>query len=240
MEQGRSTRWQLMAAHVALASLVLADAVVLVALHPAPPSLARHLAAPTRWVRDDGADRAAAQLAGAALWCVALWCAVGLLAVLLHAGPGSAGLLGRRLTRLLVPRAVHRVLAAAIGFGVLAAPAMAGAASRPAASAVEASGPALPAPIWPSTPGLATPTWPTSPTTAPVAPASPTNSTVVVKPGDSLWLIAAARLRPRAGDAAIAAACSEWYASNRAVIGPDPDLITPGLVLRAPAPTEAS
>jgi nucleoid-associated protein YgaU len=58
----------------------------------------------------------------------------------------------------------------------------------------------------------------------------------VVKPGESLWEIAAAELGRTAGDDAVEDRWPQWYAANRAVIGPDPDLILPGQVLRIPAP----
>jgi nucleoid-associated protein YgaU len=58
----------------------------------------------------------------------------------------------------------------------------------------------------------------------------------VVKPGDSLWELAGAELGPAAADSAVASRWPQWYAANRAVIGPDPDLILPGQVLRIPAP----
>jgi len=58
---------------------------------------------------------------------------------------------------------------------------------------------------------------------------------VVVKPGDSLWSIAARELGPDASAEAIAARWPEWSAANRQVIGSDPDLILPGQVLRTPA-----
>jgi hypothetical protein len=57
---------------------------------------------------------------------------------------------------------------------------------------------------------------------------------VVVHRGDSLWSIAARRLGPGASDAEVAAAWPRWYAANRAVIGPDPDLVLPGQRLRVP------
>jgi nucleoid-associated protein YgaU len=67
----------------------------------------------------------------------------------------------------------------------------------------------------------------------------------VVKPGESLWEIAAAELGATAGDraagdgaagdGAVAKRWPQWYAANRAVIGPDPDLILPGQALRIPA-----
>jgi hypothetical protein len=57
----------------------------------------------------------------------------------------------------------------------------------------------------------------------------------VVRRGDTLWDIAARHLGPRATAAEIARAWPQWYAANRAAIGPNPHLIHPGLVLQAPA-----
>lgn len=59
--------------------------------------------------------------------------------------------------------------------------------------------------------------------------------TVVVVPGDTLWEIAAAHLGDSPPDAEIAQAVTRWYAANRAAVGADPDLILPGLTLRAPS-----
>jgi nucleoid-associated protein YgaU len=61
-------------------------------------------------------------------------------------------------------------------------------------------------------------------------------ATRLVQHGDTLWDLAAAELGPEATDSDIAARWPEWYAANRALIGPDPDLLTPGQVLRIPAP----
>ena len=57
---------------------------------------------------------------------------------------------------------------------------------------------------------------------------------VVVREGDSLWGIAAASLPAAAGPRQIAGTWPRWYMSNSARIGPDPDLIYPGTVLRPP------
>ncbi|MEV0289824.1 MULTISPECIES: LysM peptidoglycan-binding domain-containing protein [unclassified Kribbella] len=59
---------------------------------------------------------------------------------------------------------------------------------------------------------------------------------VVVKPGDTLWSIAATELGPQATPQDIASRWPAWYAANRQLIGPDPDLIRPGQVLRIPPP----
>lgn len=51
--------------------------------------------------------------------------------------------------------------------------------------------------------------------------------TVVVRPGDTLWAIAARSLPADASDTEIARACARWHDANRGVIGADPDLIFP-------------
>jgi hypothetical protein len=58
----------------------------------------------------------------------------------------------------------------------------------------------------------------------PEVPVEPAERIVVVRPGDSLWTIAAER----------GCTWTALYAANRAVVGPDPDLIHPGAVLRLP------
>jgi len=57
---------------------------------------------------------------------------------------------------------------------------------------------------------------------------------IVVRPGDSLWTIAGRDLGPGASDAEVTARWQALYAANRRVIGPDPDLIEPGLRLLQP------
>ncbi|GAA1501789.1 LysM peptidoglycan-binding domain-containing protein [Nocardioides humi] len=57
---------------------------------------------------------------------------------------------------------------------------------------------------------------------------------VIVRPGDSLWTIAARRLGPGASAADVASYWRRVQALNAAVIGPDPDLIQPGQSLRLP------
>ncbi|WP_331526375.1 LysM domain-containing protein [Nocardioides sp.] len=51
---------------------------------------------------------------------------------------------------------------------------------------------------------------------------------VVVRPGDSLWSIAEADLPPGAPDRAVVSRWHAIYAVNRALVGPDPDLLEPG------------
>jgi nucleoid-associated protein YgaU len=72
-------------------------------------------------------------------------------------------------------------------------------------------------------------------------PARPTTAatTVVVRPGDSLWRIARVRL-PAASDAEVSRAVAALYAANRRSIGPDPDVIRPGQHLVFPSPSTVS
>lgn len=63
---------------------------------------------------------------------------------------------------------------------------------------------------------------------------------MTVRTGDSLWSIAARDLGGAPTIAAIAEHWPRWYAANRATIGPDADLIHPGMVLRAPTPVPAA
>lgn len=67
-----------------------------------------------------------------------------------------------------------------------------------------------------------------------------TNSSIVVRPGDTLWAIATRSLPAGATDSEIASACARWYATNRAVIGADPDLIHPQQRLTPPTKTPPS
>lgn len=60
------------------------------------------------------------------------------------------------------------------------------------------------------------------------------SDTVVVRPGDCLWSLAAQHLGPEATEVAIAAEWPRWYAANADVIGDNPDLLVPGLRLRTP------
>ena len=59
-------------------------------------------------------------------------------------------------------------------------------------------------------------------------PRRPAAPTVLVRPGDSLWSLAAARLPAGADGVSVTVAWRRLYAVNRATIGPDPDLLLPG------------
>jgi nucleoid-associated protein YgaU len=122
------------------------------------------------------------------------------------------------------PLAVRRLAAALLGVALAAGPAVAHAAvDRPAGGPGHRS-------AAPAAPG-ASPDRPAGGTSGP----ADTRPLVVVRSGDTLWSLAAARLGAGSDhDPAVAAAWPRWWRSNRAVIGRDPDLIRPGQVLHAP------
>lgn len=68
-----------------------------------------------------------------------------------------------------------------------------------------------------------------------VTPASPGPArSVEVRPGDSLWTVAARTLGPDASTADVASYWRRLRALNADAVGPDPDLVHPGLRLRLP------
>jgi nucleoid-associated protein YgaU len=69
-------------------------------------------------------------------------------------------------------------------------------------------------------------------------PGPDARSRLVVRTGDTLWGLAATRLPDGAPDTAVDAAWRRLYTANRARIGPDPDLVHPGLVLTDPTTQE--
>lgn len=62
-----------------------------------------------------------------------------------------------------------------------------------------------------------------------------THRTVRVRPGDSLWGIAARTLGPGASAAEVASYWHRMHALNATTVGADPDLLQPGQLLRLPA-----
>lgn len=234
-----------------------ADIAAIWLLWPDWSMLRADVASPRSWIDRTGSDGAAVELASAALWCLATWLAVGLLAVLAGAVPGAVGQVSSRLAHQLLPAVVLRTLVGAAGVGVTVASlgAVPAAAQAAESAAVRAS---TPTPSWPTdtapAPRIAI-GWPALPEPIPGSdpPSLPPKAgartpaagslplgavrgdAVTVRPGDSLWLIAARRLGSDAAPPAVAAAWPRWYAANQTVIGGDPGLITPGQVLRPPA-----
>ena len=191
--------------------------------------------------------------AGGALTCVA-WLALGLVLGLLERVPGS---LGRAATAVAAfGRGVGGAAGRAPGASGAApadparAPAAATSATAEPGAVTERDAVTLPDAVAlplpdPGFRSLPDPRWvPAAPTVRPQAdvsvlsrapaPAANTSAEVVVQRGDTLWSVAARHLGTGASDAEIARAWPAWYATNRDVIGGDPDVILPGQVLRAP------
>lgn len=159
-------------------------------------------------------------LAGWTLRGCGLWAALIAVAAVVEAG--SRGRV-RATSWVAAPPALRRALLA--GLGVL----LAGAVPGPVFAAVSPGG-ARPDALAPS----AGPT----PLPVPVRPGDGRPpSRVVVRHGDTLWALAACRLPDDAGQARVLAGVQRWYARNRAVIGPDPDLLLPGQRLRPGTPS---
>ena len=201
-----------------------------------------------RVVDATGAETVLLAAVAALAWVVWLWGALGLTLTALSALPGVAGSMARALTRCLLPAGTHRAAALALGVGlVTSGPLVAGctptSGALPQAVAVaSAQGPAAPpdGPVadWPQAPvPTPTPPAPVSPAPVPDWPAPVPGEHVVLR-GECLWDIAAADLTRRTGGTpthgAVAAAVDAWWHANAAVIGPDPDLLLPGQVLRPP------
>ncbi len=193
------------------------------------------------------------------------WLVVGVLLEALARVPGATGRVAGSWAAAVSPRVVRRVAAVVVGVGigtaagggVGASPALA-ATVPPGSSLVvrvvagaggggEPASAPLPDPGFGPAPG---PGWvPARPTVRPhpdVASVSATGrrdpvpeTHVVVHRGDSLWSLAARHLGPGATDREVADEWPRWYAANREVIGPDPDLVLPGQVLHPPASEDA-
>ena len=243
-------------------AVIVADVTAIRILYPDWRSIAAGLRDPGEWIDRAGADTVVGTLAATALWVVCVWLGLASLAVAAGALPGTAGAIARGLANAAVPAILRRAVAGALGVGILAAPAAALASPIPSLTSSSSSAGAaltspLPAPSWPSaSAGSAQPTVATtsgSPGNAEPAPRPPggsappavrdghrqppaANESVVVRPGDSLWVIAAARLGRPASDDQVAVVWPRWYAANRIEIGSDPDLIRPGQILHAPDP----
>lgn len=185
-------------------------------------------------------DAAVVAALAATAYALAGWLLVVTVALALAATGGRLGDAARSAQRLVAPLAVRRAVALTLGLAVVTG------AGAPAAAD---PGPAGSSPIstsaavgldWPTTP--ATPATPTTPAAQP-APAGPSASAdgqpVVVRPGDSLWRIAERDLAERTGrpatDLEVAATWPAWWSANRDAVGPDPDLLHPGVLLTPPA-----
>ncbi|GAA3696603.1 hypothetical protein GCM10022377_06840 [Zhihengliuella alba] len=156
----------------------------------------------------------------------------------------------------LAPSHMRRIAALVVCFNVATAPAAFGASgTEPAAIESVAAGTATPATA--PSPGWVTPTGAdrghsstSRPLEAPdpawrpappppalervLGPTRPVSDEVVVRPGDTLWSLAARHLGPDASDLDIAEEWPRWYHANLGVIGSDPNSLHPGMALRPP------
>ena len=196
-------------------TVMAAAAFLLGRLTPDPVSLVGALRNPQHTVEVAGADALLVAVTGLAAWAIWAWGALGLLLTAASVVPGTVGVAAGSLLRGLLPAAARHGAALALGVGV-ALPVLLtlpGGGARPVlAAAVSAA---------------TVPDWPAE---------QPDDAHVVVR-GDCLWDIAADRLLasgPGPTNAEIAAAVQAWWSVNADVIGPDPDLILPGQVLRSP------
>ena len=207
------------------------------------------LADPQAFVDTAGPDRLVAGIAGLLAWLAWGWGALGLFLTALSAAPGMVGAVAGLTGRLLLPAGARRAAAVALGLGLtVAAPALSACSTAPGPAVPAESLLSPPVPDWPATPVTPAPTVPLpavpvlAPSVGPV-PDWPAGEHVVLR-GDCLWDIAEADLRTRTGieprDGEVAGAVEAWWAANADVIGPDPDHLLPGQVLRAPVPTTPS
>jgi nucleoid-associated protein YgaU len=244
---------------VSTTTAMAAVAWVLALLTPSFAEMTHALLSAQRTADSAGAEALVLAGAGLLAWGVWAWGALGLLLTAVSALPGALGDAADTLTGVVLPRGARRGAALALGIGLGVAGPLAGTTlvvvTAPAASADVTS---APVPDWPGAlPGHgALPDRPgdtggaTGPVPGPAAapsavpalpdwPAPPAAGDHVVVRGDCLWDIAAAHLSGHLGRAAaapeIARATSAWWAANAAVIGPDPDVLLPGQVLRPPS-----
>jgi len=166
-------------------------------------------------------------------WALVGWIGMVAALLLLSRLPGAAGSLATRAFRRTAPAVLRRSLQAALGLTVsisviatVAAPAAAHHGGLHAHVGKPDSTAALPLPAVADPPTSLD--WP-QPAAQPEAAQH-----VTVRPGDSLWRLAAERLPEGAPAARIAQTWPTWWAANRGVIGADPDLLHPGTRLTAP------
>jgi nucleoid-associated protein YgaU len=164
-------------------------------------------------------DRALFDLAAAVAVGCALWGWLALTVTVVEAARGGDGVPRRQAGR--VPHGVRRLVLAACGVALVSATAPAALADQGTSDAAHGA-----ARLWglPLPDRAVTPTGSTSVGSHP----GPRPHTVVVAPGDTLWSIAAEELPAGASAQRISTRWHLLYAANRAVIGPDPDVIRPG------------
>lgn len=156
---------------------------------------------------------------------IAGWALV--VAALVAAGASSG------LIRLVTPRLLRHALLAGAAGALVVAPAHAEQAANPD-TGINHSVSGLPLPDRPDTSPRSQRAAHPAPHSAPTETSATDHRIVTVRPGDTLWNIAARSLPDGASAARIADATRAWYAANRDVIGDDPDVIIPAQRLAPP------
>jgi nucleoid-associated protein YgaU len=225
-------------------AVMCAVAWALLSLGPGPAELHAALTDPQGLVDRAGADALVLVVVPVLAWLCWGWGALGLLLTAASTAPGWTGRLARLLLAGVLPAGARRAAAVALGLSLSAtAPAVLLPTAYPLAVATAAAADELGServPVdWPSTPARdIAPDWPSTPPATPDWPSATAGEHVVVR-GDCLWDVAAGWLQREApgtpvSDADVQRAVQAWWQANSAVIGPDPDLLLPGQVLRPP------
>jgi nucleoid-associated protein YgaU len=221
---------------VATAAIMGGIAIALGALTPAFPAMADAVAGAQRTVDTQGADVLVASAAGLFAWAVWVWGALGLVLTAASAVPGAVGGAADALLHVALPAGARRGAALLLGIGLGISAPLAGAVLPALAPSASAATTVQDVPDWPAPAQSASPV----PDRPGPPPAAPNPGDRVVVRGDCLWYIAAGSLLGQLGrlpdDAEVAAAVDAWWRANADVVGPDPDLLLPGQVLRAPGP----
>jgi hypothetical protein len=208
----------------------------LAALTPAVADMTGALSTPQRTADTLGPDSLVIAAAGLLAWAVWAWGVLGLTLTAVSAVPGMVGSAARLATHVVLPAGARRSAALLLGLGLGVGAPLAGVASTVLATPAVAAVPAAGVPDWPATAPANSPVpdWPNTSTVA------PDGASYVVVRGDCLWHIAASDLLARSGvppsNGEIARAVHDWWTANADVIGPDPDRLLPGQVLRVPGP----
>jgi hypothetical protein len=230
---------------VVTAATMAAIAVVLTELTPRLPAMTSALTTAQRTVDTQGADALLTSAAGLLAWAVWAWGALGLTLTAASALPGIGGGAARLVLQVALPAGARRSAAVLLGLGLgvaapLAVAALPGLAPTASAAAPAPTAPTLEAvPDWPrpatTADAVPVPDWPAGDESPAISPAA--GERVVVR-GDCLWHIAADSLLGPLGrppsDGEVATAVHAWWRANADVIGPDPDLLLPGQLLRPP------
>jgi nucleoid-associated protein YgaU len=177
----------------------------------------------------------AVALLAALAWVITGWLILAVTVALASRAPGAVGLAAARIAERISPALVRRMVGGATVVGVvlcpLAVPTLASAAPASSVGSTPCSA-GLPSldriPLPCSTP---------APSPDSSSALDGDRAAVTVRPGDTLWSVAAAELRRDGLDPtprAVAARWPAWWQANRTEIGADPNLIHPGTSLVTP------